>query len=111
LNKHTLVPAESSYPFDPLFLSNDTQDTNNIKSAIQKASRESSVKDEDDNRLTWTEEIHELLVVTLHKVFSDKEAADNSFKKAIFQACVLAVCKAYKGSRSQDINWLKYKNK
>jgi hypothetical protein len=23
-NKHTLAPAESSYPLDPLFLSNDT---------------------------------------------------------------------------------------
>jgi hypothetical protein len=55
--------------------------------------------------------MHELLVITLHKVFSDGEAADNSFKKATFQAYVLAVRKAYKGSRPQDINWLKYKNK
>jgi hypothetical protein len=110
-NKHTPAPAESSYPLDPLLLSNDTQDTNNTESAIQKASRGSSAKDKDDNRLTWTKEMHELLVVTLHKVFSDGGAADNSFKKATFQACVLAVRKAYRGSRPQDIDWSKCKNK
>ena len=53
----------------------------------------------------------ELLVVALHKVFSEGGAADNSFKKATFQACVLTVRKVYKGSRPYDINWLKYKNK
>ena len=53
----------------------------------------------------------ELLVVTLYKVFSKGGAADNSFKKATFQACVLAVRKAYRGSRPQDIDWLKCKNK
>ena len=82
-----------------------------MESAIQKPSRESTAEDEDDNRLIWTEEMVELLVVVLYKVFSEGGAADNSFKKAIFQACVLAVRKAYRGSRSQDIDWLKCKNK
>ena len=89
----------------------NTQDAIYVESAIQKASRESTAEDEDDNRLTWTEEMVELLVVALHKVFSEGGAADNSFKKATFQARVLAVRKAYKGSRPHDIDWLKCKNK
>jgi hypothetical protein len=69
-----------------------------MESAIQKPSCESIAEDEDDNRLTWTEEMIELLIVVLYKVFSEGGAANNSFKKAIFQAYILAVRKAYKGS-------------
>jgi hypothetical protein len=42
------------------------------------------VGDEDDNRLTWTEEMLEQLVETLYRVFKEGGAADNSFKKATF---------------------------
>jgi hypothetical protein len=94
----TSLPAESSYPLEPLLPSIDTQDTNYTESAAQQASRESSVEDEDDNRLTWTEEMLEQLVETLYGVFKEGGAADNSFKKATFQACAVAVRKAYRGS-------------
>src|SRR4030081_3077357 len=72
---------------------------------MQRASRESSVEDEDNNRLTWTEEMLEQLVETLYGVFKEGGAADNSFKKATFQACAWAVRKAYRGSRPQDITY------
>jgi hypothetical protein len=74
---------------------------------MQRASRESSVKDEDDNRLTWTVEMLEQLVETLYGVFKDGGAANNSFKKPTFQACAVAVRKAYRGSRPQDITYSK----
>jgi hypothetical protein len=48
----TSLPSESSYPLEPLLPSIDIQETNYTESAIQRASRESSVEDEDDNRLT-----------------------------------------------------------
>ena len=105
------LPSESSYPLKPLLPSINTQDTNYTASAMQRASRESSVEDEDDNRLTWTEEMLEQLVETLYGVFKEGGAADNSFKKATFQACVVAVRKAYRGSRPQDITYSKCKNK
>ena len=55
-----------------------------MASAIQKPSHESTAKDEDDNQLTWTKEIVELLVIILYKVFSEEGATNNSFKKATF---------------------------
>jgi hypothetical protein len=51
-NKPTLISSESSYPLEPLFITNDTEDTNNIKLIIQKGPRELSTKDKGDNRLT-----------------------------------------------------------
>jgi hypothetical protein len=61
--------------------------------------------------LTWNEEMLEQLVETLYKVFKDGGQADNSFKKATFEAAVLAVRRAYRGPRPQDIIWSKCKNK
>ena len=44
--------TETLYPLEPLLSTNDTQDAIYVESAIQKASRESTAEDKDDNRLT-----------------------------------------------------------
>jgi hypothetical protein len=93
----TSLPAEHSYPHEPLLPSNDLPPLNDIEPAAQQASRESSAKGEDDNRLTWTEEMLKQLVETLYKVFKGGPA-DNSFKKTTFQAAVPAVRQVYRGS-------------
>jgi hypothetical protein len=51
-NKPTFISFGSSYSLEPLFTTNDTEDTNNIELTIQKRPRESSTKDKGDNRLT-----------------------------------------------------------
>jgi hypothetical protein len=111
-NEPTPVPAETlSYPLDPLLLLTDAQDTITIEPAILQPSRESTPEDEDDIRLNWTEEMLEQLVDTLRMVYENGGAADNSFKKATFEACVVTVRRAYRGTCPQDIIWSKCKNK
>jgi len=98
----TSLPAEHSYPLEPLLPLNDLPPLKDIEPAAQQASRESSAKGEDDNRLIWTEEMLKQLVETLHKVFKEGGPADNSFKKTTFQAAVPAVRQVYRGSRPHD---------
>ena len=43
---------ETFYPLEPLLIMTDTEDTITIEPVIQTQSRESSDKDENDNRLT-----------------------------------------------------------
>jgi hypothetical protein len=71
-------------------------------------------KDEEEEegkgaRIIWSLEMQEQLIDTLYKVFTTGGGADNSFKKATFKKAVINVRKVYKGSN--EINWLKCKNK
>jgi hypothetical protein len=75
--------VESLYPLKPL-ISNDTKANDNINVEVKK------------EKLVWSEEIMEQLVNTLYKVFEKGEAADNSFKKAIFELAAHNVEKVYK---------------
>jgi hypothetical protein len=76
--------VESPYLLEPLIL-NDTKANDNINVKVKK------------EKLVWSKEIIEQLVNTLYKVFKKGGAADNSFKKAIFELAVHNVGKVYKG--------------
>jgi hypothetical protein len=75
--------VESPYPLEPL-ISNDTKANDNIDVEVKK------------KKLVWSEEMIKQLVNTLYKVFKKRGAADNSFKKAIFELAAHNVGKVYK---------------
>jgi hypothetical protein len=62
-----------------------------------------------EEKLFWTEEIIEILVNILYKVFKKGGAADNSFKKASFELAIKKVQKVYKGTIK--VTQQHYKNK
>jgi hypothetical protein len=76
--------VESPYPLEPL-ISNDTKANDNIDVEVK------------EEKLVWSEEMMEQLVDTLYEVFEKGGAADNSFKKAIFELAAHNVGKVYKG--------------
>jgi hypothetical protein len=97
----------SSYPLEPLLVphdqplphSNDTQsdlaDTQDKPAEISDTEIEVA---EVAEKLSWAEDMLEMLVDTLDEVFQAGGAADNSFKKSAFEKAAIQVRKAYKGS-------------
>jgi len=79
---------------------------------IQGVSDDDGEEEEEEGkgvRMVWSLEMQEQLVDTLYEVFIAGGGADNSFKKATFEKVAVNVRKVYKGSN--EINWLKCKNK
>jgi hypothetical protein len=99
--------AAESYPLEPQLSpatkavppSNDTKDAaapmNSTQPEPQANGEEKGVKEE---KLSWTEEMMEMLVDMLYEVFEKGGASDNSFKKTTFELAAGRVAKAYKGS-------------
>jgi hypothetical protein len=75
--------VESPYPLKPL-ISNDTKANDNIDVKVK------------EEKLVWSEKMIKQLVNTLYKVFEKGGAANNSFKKAIFELAAHNVGKVYK---------------
>jgi hypothetical protein len=81
----TIKPTvKSFYPLEPL-ISNDTKANDNIDVEIK------------EEKLVWLEKMIKQLIDTLYKIFEKEGAADNSFKKAIFELAAYNVEKVYKG--------------
>jgi hypothetical protein len=83
-----------------------------IATNTQKLSDNDKDEEEEEGkgaRMIWSLEIQEQLIDTLYEVFTTGGGADNSFKKATFEKAAINVRKVYK--RSNEINWLKCKNK
>jgi hypothetical protein len=79
---------------------------------IQGVSDDDGEEEEEEGkgvRMVWSLEMQEQLVDTLYEVFIAGGGADNSFKKATFEKVAVNVRKVYEGSN--EINWLKCKNK
>jgi hypothetical protein len=117
-----LLPTKSPYPpLDPLhddnFIPKDSdyrgldKDSSRMSPSAEEDNEEQEEEDEEGKkaaRMSWTYEMKEQLVEVLYQVFHDGGAADNSFKKSIFEKAAVQVRKVYTGT--YEITWTKCKN-